>query len=122
MSHGVQGQAGSARLDAPTAQQVADTMQALSTPSRVRILGRLGESPCSVGELADAVAMERSAVSHQLRLLRHLGLVTSERRGRRIVYALHDPHVGVLLAEAVYHVQHVRLGLSGEGSEAAAAS
>jgi DNA-binding transcriptional ArsR family regulator len=97
-------------------------MQALSTPSRVRILGRLCESPCSVGELADAVAMERSAVSHQLRLLRHLDLVTSERRGRSIVYALHDPHVGVLLAEAVYHVQHVRLGLSGEGSEAAAAT
>jgi ArsR family transcriptional regulator, nickel/cobalt-responsive transcriptional repressor len=122
VTHGVQGQAGSARLDPPTAQQVADTMQALSTPSRVRILGRLHESPCSVGELADAVAMERSAVSHQLRVLRHLGLVTSERRGRRIVYALHDPHVGVLLAEAVYHVQHVRLGVSGDDSEAAAAS
>jgi DNA-binding transcriptional ArsR family regulator len=57
-----------------------------------------------------------------LRLLRHLGLVTSERRGRSIVYALHDPHVGVLLEEAVYHVQHARLGLSTGASEAATAS
>jgi DNA-binding transcriptional ArsR family regulator len=120
MSHGVQGRVAPTPLDAATAQQVADTMQALSTPSRLRILGRLRESPCSVGELAEAIAMERSAVSHQLRLLRHLGLVTSERRGRRIVYALHDPHVGVLLEEAVYHVQHVRLGLSAGASEAAA--
>jgi len=55
--------------------------------------------------------MEQSAVSHQLRLLRHLGLVTSERQGRSIVYALHDAHVGVLLEEAIYHVEHVRLGL-----------
>lgn len=122
MSHGVQGRTGSAPLDEQTARQVADAMQALSTPSRVRILGRLRESPCSVGELAEAVSMERSAVSHQLRLLRHLGLVTSERRGRSVVYALHDPHVGVLLEEAVYHVQHVRLGLSSDASEAATAS
>jgi DNA-binding transcriptional ArsR family regulator len=85
-------------------------MQALATPSRVRILGRLRESPCSVGELAEAIGMEQSAVSHQLRLLRHLGLVVGERQGRRIVYALHDSHVGVLLEEAVYHVEHVRLG------------
>jgi len=85
-------------------------MQALATPSRVRILGRLRESACSVGELAEAIGMEQSAVSHQLRLLRHLGLVVGEREGRRVVYALHDSHVGVLLEEAIYHVEHVRLG------------
>ncbi len=98
------------KLDAGTANQVAATMQALATPSRVRILGRLRESACSVGELAEAIGMEQSAVSHQLRLLRHLGLVVGEREGRRVVYALHDSHVGVLLEEAIYHVEHVRLG------------
>ncbi len=54
--------------------------------------------------------MEQSAVSHQLRLLRHLGWVVGERRGRRIVYALHDSHVADLLDQAVYHIEHVRLG------------
>jgi DNA-binding transcriptional ArsR family regulator len=93
------------------AGQVAETMQALATPSRVRILARLREGACSVNELAEAVGMEASAVSHQLRMLRHLGLVVGERSGRRVVYALHDEHVGVLLAEAVYHVEHVRLGV-----------
>ncbi|MDX6521796.1 MAG: ArsR family transcriptional regulator, nickel/cobalt-responsive transcriptional repressor [Gaiellales bacterium] len=92
-------------------------MQALSAPSRLRILGRLRESECGVTELAEAVGMEQSAVSHQLRLLRHLGLVVGERDGRRIVYALHDSHVGVLLDEAVFHVQHLRLGYS-SGEEA----
>jgi DNA-binding transcriptional ArsR family regulator len=111
VGHGAGGRhAKPSSVDASTAREVAQTMAALSTPSRVRILARLRESPCSVGELAAAVAMEQSAVSHQLRILRHLGLVAGERDGRRIVYALHDSHVGVLLEEAVYHVEHVRLG------------
>jgi DNA-binding transcriptional ArsR family regulator len=112
MSHGVQGRSRPAKLDAETARQVAETMQALATPSRVRILGRLRESPCSVSELAQAVGMEQSAVSHQLRLLRHLRLVVGDRQGRKIIYALHDSHVGVLLEEALYHVEHVRLDWS----------
>lgn len=85
-------------------------MQALATPSRVLILGRLRESACSVGRLADAVEMEQSAVSHQLRLLRHLGLVVRERRGRSVIYALHDSHVADLLDQAVFHNEHLRLG------------
>ena len=114
MIHGVQSRARRGKVDAETARQVAETMQALATSSRVRILGRLRESPCSVSQLAQAVEMEQSAVSHQLRLLRHLGLVVGDRQGRTIVYALHDSHVGVLLEEAIYHVEHVRLGWSGE--------
>jgi len=110
MSHGVQGRIRSTSVDGETARQVAETMQALATPSRVRILARLNVSPCSVGELAEAVGMEQSAVSHQLRLLRHLDLVVGERSGRRTIYALHDSHVGVLLEEAVYHVDRIRLG------------
>lgn len=110
MSHGVQRRRRPAAIDGETARQVAETMQALATPSRVRILARLKESPCAVGELAAAVGMEQSAVSHQLRVLRHLDLVIGERSGRRTIYALHDSHVGVLLDEAVYHVEHTRLG------------
>lgn len=110
MSHGVKRRGRPAAIDGETARQVAETMQALATPSRVRILARLKQSPCAVGDLAEAVGMEQSAVSHQLRLLRHLDLVVGERSGRRTIYALHDSHVGVLLEEAVYHVEHTRLG------------
>jgi DNA-binding transcriptional ArsR family regulator len=101
-----------AYLSVDTARVVANTMQALATPSRVRILSRLGAGACSVNELARDVDMEQPAVSQQLRVLRHLGLVVGDRQGRQIIYALHDDHVGVLLAEAVSHVEHLRLGLS----------
>jgi DNA-binding transcriptional ArsR family regulator len=110
MSHGHA--AAPAYLDSETARAVADTMQALATPSRVRILSRLGARACSVNELARDVEMEQSAVSQQLRVLRHLGLVVGDRRGRQVIYALHDDHVGVLLAEAVSHVDHLRLALT----------
>ena len=101
-----------ARLDAAFAGVVADTMQALAAPSRVRILGRLHAGACSVNELAEAVGMEPSAVSHQLRLLRHLGLVVGRREGRRVVYDLYDDHVGELLEQAISHVEHLRAGLA----------
>jgi ArsR family transcriptional regulator, nickel/cobalt-responsive transcriptional repressor len=101
-----------AELDADFAGVVADTMQALATPSRVRILGRLSAGACSVNELADAVGMEPSAVSQQLRVLRHLGLVVGQRHGRRVVYDLYDDHVGELLEQAISHVEHLRAGLA----------
>jgi DNA-binding transcriptional ArsR family regulator len=100
------------QLDAEFAGVVAQTMQALAAPSRVRILGRLHAGACSVNELAEAVGMEPSAVSHQLRLLRHLGLVVGHRQGRRIVYDLYDDHVGELLEQAISHVEHLRAGLA----------
>ena len=101
------------QLDPDFAGAVADTMQALATPSRVRILGRLRSGASSVNELAEAVGMEPSAVSHQLRLLRHLGFVVGHREGRRVVYDLHDDHVAHLLNEAISHVEHLQLGLPG---------
>lgn len=100
-----------AELDAVSAASVAETLQALATPSRLLILSRLRRSACSVTELAQDVGMEQSAVSHQLRLLRHLGLVVGTRQGKNTVYALYDNHVAMLLDEAVYHVEHLRLGI-----------
>ena len=99
------------RLETVGASDVAATLQALATPSRLRILAHLQEGPCAATELADAVGMEQSACSHQLRLLRNLGLVTGERRGRSVIYALYDNHVAELLDQALYHVEHLRLGL-----------
>lgn len=112
MGHGVDEQdTPLAELDADTAVRVAATLQALATPSRLLILSRLRREPCSVTELAEAVGMRQSAVSHQLRLLRNLGLVTGTRAGQRIVYGLHDHHVAMLLEQAIYHSEHLRLGL-----------
>lgn len=105
-------------LDAAMAIRVADTMHALATPSRVRILAALRHGPLPVGELADLIAMEQSAVSHQLRVLRHLRLVVGDRQGRSIVYSLHDDHVAVLLLEAVSHVEHLDIANAGTPHQA----
>ena len=75
-----------------------------------------------MNEIADSVGMESSAVSHQLRLLRHLGLVIGERDGRQVVYELYDDHVADLLEQVVSHVEHVRLGLAGRHQPAEAAT
>ncbi|TSB28362.1 metalloregulator ArsR/SmtB family transcription factor [Streptomyces sp. NBC_01525] len=115
------------RLDAAHAARVATTLQALATPSRLLILARLREGPLPATELAAEVGMEQSACSHQLRLLRNLGLVTGTRQGRSIVYALYDNHVAALLDQAVYHIEHLQLGLAdpprpADGDEEAAAA
>jgi DNA-binding transcriptional ArsR family regulator len=111
-----------ARLDAASAAKVANTLQALATTSRLLILTRLREAPCAVTDLAGAIGMEQSAVSHQLRLLRNLGLVTGTRSGKNIVYSLYDEHVAMLLDQAVYHIDHLRLGIADAPAQAAVAA
>jgi DNA-binding transcriptional ArsR family regulator len=97
-------------VSADDARHVARVMSALATASRVRILGRLRQGPCAVGELAVAAEMEQPAVSHQLRILRDLGLVVGSRSGRQVIYGLYDSHVAALLDEALRHVEHLRVG------------
>jgi DNA-binding transcriptional ArsR family regulator len=115
MSHGADPELDS--LSPGDARAIAETMQALATPSWVRILSRLVAGPCSVGALARAVEMEQSAVSQQLRVLRHLGLVLGAREGRQVIYALYDDHVRALLTEAASHTEHLRLGLASRPAE-----
>ena len=94
------------------AERVADTMFALSTPSRVLILTCLLGRPHAVSELIEALEMEQSTVSHQLRVLREHDLVKVERSGRLRVYSLYDEHVAALLERAQRHVeQHRNTGL-----------
>jgi DNA-binding transcriptional ArsR family regulator len=89
------------------AQDIARLMGALGTASRVRILARLRIGPCAVGELSTELEMEQPAVSHQLRVLRDLGLVVGDRDGRSVIYGLFDSHVASLIDEALRHIDHV---------------
>ncbi|HEV7805735.1 MAG TPA: metalloregulator ArsR/SmtB family transcription factor [Solirubrobacteraceae bacterium] len=106
-AHGV---SSSIPVSAEDARQVARVMSALATSSRVRILARLREGSSTVGDLAVAVEMEQPAVSHQLRILRDLGLVLGSRSGRHVIYGLYDSHVATLLDEALRHIEHLRQG------------
>jgi len=92
------------------AERIADTMFALTTPSRVLILGHLRERPHTVGELIAVTGMAQPAVSHQLRVLRDNRLVVAEKHGRERVYALYDEHVASLLDEAERHANQLTSG------------
>jgi ArsR family transcriptional regulator, nickel/cobalt-responsive transcriptional repressor len=96
--------AGEPPVSEAEAERLADTMFALSTPSRVLILACLLGGPRSVSDLTDALGMEQSAVSHQLRVLREHDLVRAEKDGRKRLYALSDEHVSTLLRAAFHHV------------------
>lgn len=96
------------RREGRIAELVADAMFALSTPSRVELLLRLAQGPCSVTELVEQVGGEQSAISHQLRVLREHSLVQVRRDGRRRVYMLADDEVAGLLDHAVHHVTEPR--------------
>ena len=120
VGHGVQGRdTPPARLDADSAAAVAATLQALTAPSRLLILSRLRDSAATVTQITEAVGMEQSAVSQQLRLLRTMGLVANVRTGRTITYSLYDNHVARLLDEAVYHSEHLRLGTPDTAADSA---
>jgi len=85
-------------------------MQALATPSRVRLLYALGDKELGVGELAEAVGVKPAAASQQLRILRHLRLVATRRDGQSIRYRLYDDHASILLDEIRNHVEHAARG------------
>jgi ArsR family transcriptional regulator, nickel/cobalt-responsive transcriptional repressor len=97
-------------LEQREAPAIAETMSAFSAASRVKILYALARSRLTVDELAAAVEMEPSSVSHQLRILRQLRFVVAEREGRHVRYGLHDHHVADLLAAVRHHLEHAEKG------------
>jgi len=112
--HGAPG----APLSAPEALALAESMQALATASRVRLLYALLDGDLTVEELARVTGMTPGSASHQLRLLRHRHLVVARREGRHVRYRLHDHHVAELLGAVRFHAEHVALGLEAPVSSA----
>lgn len=93
-------------VDSSTAVRLSETFKALSDPTRVRIVSLLAKDELCVCDLAAALGMTQSAVSHQLRTLRDLRLVRWRREGRQIFYTLDDEHVSDLFRRGLDHVAH----------------
>ncbi len=85
---------------------LTDVFAALGDPTRLKILAALSRRELCVCDLAATIGQTESAVSHQLRLLRSLGLVSSRRDGRLVYYTLDDDHVAALFGQALEHVGH----------------
>ncbi len=92
-------------LDPHTVEGLAEIFRVLGDPTRVRILDALSRSERCVGDLAAALGLTESAVSHQLRVLRNTRIVRTRREGRMIFYALDDRHVLALFRQGLHHVQ-----------------
>jgi DNA-binding transcriptional ArsR family regulator len=85
----------------------AKLLKALGDDTRLEILYCLHQQPRNVGELAEALAMEQSALSHQLRVLKEARLVKSEVAGKARVYSLTDEHVQRILTQFLEHVREI---------------
>jgi ArsR family transcriptional regulator len=78
----------------------AQFFRALAHPVRIQILETLAGGDRSVTELQDALGLEQPVVSQQLAVLRGRGILTSEKHGLTVRYALRDPAIADLLAAA----------------------
>ncbi len=75
------------------AQEMAEFFRLLGDANRLRIISLLAKKDLCVCDLATLLEMSESAVSHQLRTLRSLRLVSYTKQGRKVYYRLQDHHV-----------------------------
>lgn len=83
---------------------LADLFKIFSDTTRVKILFALTCGSLSVNDIADAVCLSQSAVSHQLRILKQTHLVRFKREGKQIIYSLADDHVNTMLSQGMTHM------------------
>ncbi len=84
--------------------ELAEVFKLLGDPNRLRILEALSHQELCVCDLAALLGMSPSAVSHQLRLLRHHKLVKYRRQGKNAYYSLDDHHVLTLYRQGLQHI------------------
>jgi len=87
----------------PSVERVAEIFAVLGDPTRVRVLTALRAGELCVSDLAAATGVNRTTVSHQLRVLRSHRLVQRRREGKVVYYAIDDEHVDALLNMAATH-------------------
>ena len=84
---------------------LAELFKVFGDSTRIRILFVLFEAEVCVCDLAEALNMTPSAVSHQLKLLKQNKLVKSRRDGKSIFYSLADQHVRTIISQGMEHIE-----------------
>ncbi|GAB5492476.1 MAG: hypothetical protein Phog2KO_26910 [Phototrophicaceae bacterium] len=87
------------------ASEIAGFFQVLADPTRVRLVKALAEGKWCVSDLVQALEMDQPAVSHQLKYLRNLGLVSFERAGRHVYYTLDNILLRTTLLTVIDNLQ-----------------
>ncbi|MDR0992194.1 MAG: metalloregulator ArsR/SmtB family transcription factor [Ruminococcus sp.] len=83
---------------------MAELFKVFSDSTRVRILCVLQLSELTVGDIAKALSMNQSAISHQLRMLKQARLVKFRRDGKNLIYSLADDHVKTIFSQISEHI------------------
>ena len=92
----------------PTEEELydlAELFKVFGDYTRIKILYVLVESDMSVGDIAQALNMTQSSISHQLRVLKQSRLVRFRREGKNIVYSLADDHVHTIMSQGLEHLE-----------------
>ena len=92
----------------PTEEELydlAELFKVFGDSTRIKILYVLVESDMSVGDIAQALNMTQSSISHQLRVLMQSRLVRFRREGKNIVYSLADDHVHTIMSQGLEHLE-----------------
>lgn len=84
---------------------LAELFKVFGDSTRIRILFVLFEAEVCVCDLAKALNMTQSAISHQLRILKQSKLVKSRRDGKSIFYSLADDHVRTIIDQGREHIE-----------------
>lgn len=83
----------------------AELFKIFGDSTRIRILSAISQAELCVCDLATVLNMTKSAVSHQLRILRQAKLVKNRRSGKEVYYSLDDDHVYKIINLALEHVK-----------------
>ena len=90
--------------DDASVKRIARFFALLSDPSRVKLLSALTISPLCVTDIASILGMNQTTVSHQLRMLRDLDVVTCERQGKILKYKIANPKINEILLVGVEYL------------------
>ena len=89
-----------------TFNNLADLFKLIGDTTRCRILFVLDEREMCVCDIANVLSMTKSAVSHQLAVLRRSGIVKCRRSGKEVYYTLDDDHIVKLFEIGLQHIKH----------------
>ena len=84
---------------------LSELFKVFGDSTRIRILFVLFEAEVCVCDLAKALNMTQSAISHQLRILKQNKLVKSRREGKSVFYSLSDDHVATIISVGLEHIE-----------------
>ncbi|MGI6462987.1 MAG: ArsR/SmtB family transcription factor [Candidatus Scatomorpha sp.] len=83
---------------------LAEFFRLFGDSTRIKIIFALSKSELCVCDLAAALGMSSSAISHQLRLLKARKLVKNRREGKSVFYSLADEHVKTIVNQGMEHI------------------